>query len=130
MTSSGSSDRSFGVVFAIVFALIGFWPLTAEASVHIWALFVSAGFLLVALIRPVLLATLNKLWTKFGFLLNKITSPVVLGVVFFLVITPFALVTRLFGRDVLRLAKDSGAKSYWIAREPAGPDPTSIKNQF
>ena len=130
MTPASSSDRSFGIVFAVVFAVISYWPLLGGTSVHIWALIVSTSFLLIAVIRPSLLAPLNRLWTKFGFLLNKITSPVILGVVFFLVITPFALVTRLFSRDVLLLAKNPGAKSYWIAREPAGPDPASIKNQF
>ena len=83
MTPSSSSDRSFGIVFAVVFAVISYWPLLGGTSVHIWALIVSTSFLLIAVIRPSLLAPLNRLWTKFGFLLNKITSPVILGVVFF-----------------------------------------------
>ncbi len=79
---------------------------------------------------PSLLAPLNRVWTKFGLLLHKVVSPIVLGVMFYLVITPTGLLMRLFGKDPLRLKFDGTAKSYWIPREPPGPKPDSIKDQF
>jgi predicted membrane metal-binding protein len=128
-----SSDRSFGNVFAVVFAIIGLWPVlfgdTARGA-RWWSLAIAAAFLAVALIRPEVLAPLNRLWTKFGLLLNRIVSPLVMGLLFFLVITPFALVMRLTGKDLLRLKRDPEAESYWIPREPPGPSPETIKNQY
>jgi len=130
MVESGSSDRSFGVVFAVVFAAIGAWPLFESGAPRTWALIVSAAFLLFAVARPSTLAPLNRVWTKFGLLLSKFTNPIVLGLVYFLVLTPFAVAIRLFGRDALRLKADAAASTYWIERTPSGPTPQSIKNQF
>ncbi len=130
MVESGSSDRSFGVVFAVVFAAIGAWPLFESAAPHTWPLIVSTAFLLFAVVRPSTLAPLNRVWTKFGLLLSKFTNPIVLGLVYFLVLTPFAVAIRLFGRDALRLKADAAASTYWIERTPSGPTPQSIKNQF
>ncbi|CAN7181489.1 SxtJ family membrane protein [Bosea sp. LjRoot237] len=126
----GSSDRSFGFVFAAVFALIGLYSAWYSGKAWPWLGLVAAGFLAVALIRPAVLAPLNKLWMKFGLLLAMIINPVVLGILFFLVFTPMAFVARLVGKDFLRLKKQPEAKSYWIVRDPPGPEPVSMKDQF
>jgi hypothetical protein len=126
----GSSDRSFGVVFAIVFTLVGVFPLLFGGAVQPWALGVGAAFLVVALAVPRLLAPLNRLWLRFGLLLHRIVSPVVLGIMFFVVITPMGVVMRAFGWDPLRLKLDRDAASYWIDRSPPGPSPESLADQF
>ena len=125
-----SSDRSFGVVFTVVFLIIGLWPLLSGATPRLWALAVAAGFLAAALIRPSVLAPLNRLWTKFGLLLHKITNPIIMGLVFFLAVTPTALIMMALGKDPLRRKIDKNATSYWIRRDPPGPAPESMKNQF
>ena len=126
----GSSDRSFGVVFAVVFALIGLLPLVSGGAVRMWSLAVGAAFLLVALAFPSVLAPLNRLWLRFGLLLHKIVSPLVLGIMFFLVITPMGVLMRAFGKDLLRLKLDRQLASYWIERTPPGPPPESLRDQF
>lgn len=129
-TVKTSSDRFFGLTFFVVFLLIALWPLLWGRPLRLPALGVAAVFLAVALIRPVLLAPLNKLWLKFGALLHAITSPIILGVMFYLVITPIGLFMRLFGKDFLRLRRDPACQSYWIRREPPGPDKNSLHRQF
>jgi hypothetical protein len=126
----GSSDRSFGVVFAVVFLVVAFWPLIGGAQPRWWAAGVAAAFGLVAALRPALLAVPNRLWLKFGLLLGAIVAPVALGVVFYLVIAPIGAMMRLTGKDPLRLRRDPGAASYWISRDPPGPPPDSMGNQF
>ncbi len=126
----GSSDRSFGIVFAVVFALIGLLPLVFGHPVRLWALAIGAGFLVVALVVPRVLSPLNRLWLRFGLLLHKIVSPLVLGIMFFLVITPIGLLMRAVGKDLLRLKFDKRSSSYWIERLPPGPPPESLKDQF
>ena len=126
----GSSDRSFGVVFAVVFLLIAAWPLWHGESPRWWALVGSALFAVVALMKPALLAGLNRQWLKLGMLLGKIISPIALGLLFYGVVTPIGVVLRLAGKDPLRLKFDRGAGSYWIRREPPGPSPDSMTNQF
>lgn len=126
----GSSNRSFGVVFAVVFAVIGLWPLIGAGPVRLWALAVSLVFLLLAFIAPKTLAPLNRLWLKFGLLLHKVVNPVIMAVMFFLVITPTALVVRLIGKRLLQTSFDREAASYWIERDPPGPDPADMQNQF
>jgi len=128
--TEGSSDRSFGFVFAAVFALIGLYNAWHHGRAWPWLALIAAGFLAVALIRPAVLAPLNRLWMKFGLLLAMIINPIVLGILFFLVFTPMAFVARLVGKDFLRLKKQPGAKSYWIVRDPPGPEPVSMKDQF
>lgn len=125
-----SSDRSFGFVFAAVFALIGLYNAWHAGKAWPWLALVAAGFLALALIRPAVLAPLNTLWMKFGLLLAAIVNPIVLGILFFLVFTPMAFVARLVGKDFLRLKKQPEAKSYWIVRDPPGPEPVSMKDQF
>ena len=97
---------------------------------RLWALGLSAVFLLLALVAPKILAPANRAWTKFGLLLHKIVSPIALGILFFGVVTPTGFVMRLLGKDLLRQRFDRSAKSYWIARTPPGPDAESLKNQF
>lgn len=126
----GSSDRSFGVVFTIVFVIIACWPLMFGGGLRWWAAAVAAAFALTALLKPTLLAGLNKAWLKFGLLLGKIVSPIALGVLFYLVFTPIGALMRLTGKDPLRLKRDGGAASYWVDRDPPGPPPGSMTNQF
>lgn len=126
----GSSDRSFGLVFAAVFAIVAGWPLFHGETLRWWAAGLAAIFALVALVKPALLAGLNRWWLKLGILLGKIVSPIALGLVFYGVITPLGIVMSLTGKDPLRLKLEPGSDSYWIAREPPGPPPDSMTNQF
>ena len=126
----GSSNRSFGVVFTVFFLIVGTLPLLRSGGVRVWALGVSAAFILVAMAMPKLLAPLNAVWMKFGLLLHRIVSPIVLGLLFFLTMTPIALFLRARGKDLLRLRRDPTAKTYWIERDPPGPPPETMTNQF
>ncbi len=126
----GSSDRAFGIVMAVVFAIIGAWPLLSEGPPRWWAVIAAVLLGGLALLRPAWLAPLNRLWFKFGLLLNKITSPLVMGLLFYGVMTPYAYVLRWLGKDLLRLRLDPSADNYWIERKPPGPAPESIKHQF
>jgi Saxitoxin biosynthesis operon protein SxtJ len=126
----GSSDRAFGLVFAVVFLLIGSWPLIRGQAPHWWGVVVSATFGAIALLNPALLATLNRLWLKLGILLGRIISPIALGILFYCVLTPVGVVMRLMGKDPLCLKRDADADTYWILREPPGPPPDSMTNQF
>lgn len=124
------APRGFGIVFAAVFAVIGLWPLTDGEGVRAWALAVAAVFLALALIRPSLLAPLNRIWLGLGAVLHRVVNPLVMGLMFFAVITPTALLLRLMGKDLLRRRFSLAADSYWIPREPPGPEPQSMRNQF
>ena len=126
----GSSDRSFGFVISGAFLVIATLPLLHGESPRWWASGVAVVFALVAAMKPVLLSGLNRLWGKLGVLLSKVVSPIVLAVLFYSVLTPVGALMRLTGKDPLRLKHDSGAKSYWIPREPPGPPPDSMTNQF
>jgi len=126
----GSSDRSFGVVFAIVFFLIAAWPLMDGATPRWWAGAIGVVFAIVTVVKPTLLAGLNRLWLKFGILLGKVVSPIALGILFFGVLAPIGVLMRLVGKDPLRLKHDAAAASYWIPRKPPGPPPDSMTNQF
>ena len=126
----GSSDRSFGLVFAGVFLVVAGWPLFYREWPRWWALVVAVVFALVAIRRPALLRHLNRLWTKLGLLLGKIVSPIALGILFYGVVAPIGVLVRLAGKDPLHLKLDSKADSYWIPRKPPGPPPDSMTNQF
>ena len=123
-----SSDRGFGFVFAVVFALIGCWPFLYWEPPRWWALAIAAAFGLIALIRPQILHPLNRLWLALGRLLHKVVSPLVMGLIFFATVTPTGWIMRLLGKDVLSLKRRPDLKSYWIKREPSGQE--SMKNQF
>ncbi|MBF0311333.1 MAG: hypothetical protein HQL56_17595 [Magnetococcales bacterium] len=126
----GGSDRSFGLVFAAVFVLVGLFPLWHGMDPRWWALAGSGLFLGAALAFPRQLAPLNRLWTRFGALLHRLTTPLILGVIFFLVVTPIGLIMRLFGKNPLALQVDRTATSYWILRKPPVADVKSMKFPF
>ena len=121
-----SSNRSFGIVFFIVFLLIALYPLTYSEEIRVWSATISFIFLVLGLFNSKILTPLNKLWFKFGIFLGKIISPIIMGIIFFLVVTPIGLLMRLLGKDLINL-KYNNNKSYWI--EKKGPK-SKMKNQF
>ena len=121
-----SSNRSFGIVFFVVFLIISLYPIINNESIRLWSLIISLIFLILGIFNSSLLSPLNKLWFKFGIFLGKIISPVIMGIIFFLVVTPIGIIMRLIGKDVLNL-KYNNSKSYWI--EKTGPK-SKMKNQF
>jgi len=123
-------DRSFGFVFTAFFAIVGLWPLIHGDSPRGWSIALAVAFLLAALIRPILLAPLNRAWMAFGRLLHSVTTPIILGFLFLAVVTPTALLMRLLRKVPLQLRFDSAARSYWIQRTPPGPAPDSMNRQF
>ena len=125
------SDRKFGLVMIVAFAVVGLLPLLRpEPVARLWALVIACVFGALTLIAPRVLHPLIVLWMRFAWVLNKIVSPVVLGVLFFGTVLPMGLFLRARGKDLLRLKLDRTAPSYWIARDPPGPDPTTMKDQF
>ena len=120
------TNKNFGIVFSIVFLIIALFPLINDENLRIWSLIVSTIFLFLGLINSKILTPLNNIWFKFGLLLGKVVSPVIMGVIFFLVVTPIAFIMRLVGKDLLNL-KFNKQKSYWI--EKTGPK-SNMKNQF
>jgi len=129
-TVKTSSDRFFGLTFFVVFLIIALLPLLSRGAVRPVVLGIALAFLAVSLAAPAWLAPLNRLWLKIGELLHRITSPIILGVMFFGVITPIGFLMRLAGKDLLRMKFDPHCTSYWIRREPPGPEKTSLKRQF
>ena len=125
-----SSDRSFGIVFAVVFALVGLYPLLSGGTPRLWALGVSAVFLILALAWQSALSPFNKLWARFGLLLHHVVNPVVMALLFFTTVLPIGLLMRLVGKDLLKLKRDPAARSYWIERKPPGPAPETMIHQF
>ena len=121
-----SSSRSFGLVFFIFFLIFSFYPLYFDNSLNIWTLILSIIFLILGLINSRILTPLNILWFKFGMLLGRIISPIIMGMVFFFVVTPTGLLMKLFNKDLLRLKKKD-TKSYWITKSN---EKSSMKNQF
>ena len=124
-----SSDRSFGIVFLLVFLALGIWMVLGNHPEG-WLFLAGSVILVVTLARPSILGPLNRAWFKFGLLLGQVVNPLILGVVFFLVITPTAVIRRLLGKDSLRLKSKPSLESYWIDRNPLGPKPSSMTKQF
>jgi hypothetical protein len=124
------SERSFGLVFTVVFLIIALWPLIHWQAPRTWALAIAALFGLAAFMAPRVLRPLNRLWFRFGLVMHRIMSAVILTALFFLTVLPIGLIYRLLGKDPLRLKIDRRQSSYWIAREPPGPPPDSMANQF
>ena len=120
------SNRNFGIVFFIVFLIIALWPILKQNEIRIWSLIISFIFFVLGLINSKLLAPLNKLWFKFGILLGNIIAPIVMGIVFFLVVTPTGLIMRIFRKDILKLKKNN-KDSYWIDKDNTN---NSMRNQF
>ena len=125
-----SSERSFGIVFSLLFLIIGLFPLLSGNNIRLWSLIVAVAFFVVALGFPRILCPLNALWFKFGILLGKIMSPIILGLVFLISIVPIGLIMRGLGKDILNIRLDKTKESYWIDRTPSGPKKESMKNQF
>jgi hypothetical protein len=126
----GGSDRHFGLLVGGALIVIGLWPLWHHLGVRWWALAIGLTFGLIALMAASLLAPLKRVWMKFGWLLGRVVSPIVMGALLYLVITPVGLLQRLFGRDPLHLKWDPKAATYWQFRQPPGPEPDSMINQF
>ena len=112
-----SSNRSFGILFFLVFLGFGLWPLTKEMSPNIYLIIISAIFLILGLLNSKLLSPLNNLWIKFGEILGKVIAPIVMAVVYFLILTPISLLVRLFGKDLIGMKFSNNIKSYWIKRK-------------
>ena len=123
--TSKKNNITFGILFFIFFLIIGLYPLKSDDVVRIWSVILSLVFLIITIIRPNLFTFLNKLWIKFGILLGKIISPIVMGLVFFFVVTPIGVLVRILKKDVMGLKR--GGSSYWINREDKLQ---SMKKQF
>ena len=121
-----SSNRSFGIVFFVVFLIVAIYPLIKNGDLRLWPLIISIIFLILGLINSKLLTPLNKLWFKFGIFLGRLMSPIIMGIIFFFVVTPIGLLLRIIGKDILNLKKNN-SKSYWIKKN--GPISKMI-NQF
>jgi hypothetical protein len=121
------SNRNFGLVFFFVFLIVGLWPLLNGGPFRIWSIVIAIIFLILGLMNSKLLTPLNKLWFKFGLFLGTIVSPFVMGIIFFLVITPIGFVMRAIGKDLLNIKLDSKKKSYWINRVKTK---STMKQQF
>jgi len=121
------SNRNFGLVFFFVFLIVGLLPLLKEEPFRIWSIVIAIIFLIFGIMNSKLLTPLNKLWFKFGLFLGSIVSPIVMGIVFFLVITPTGFVMKIMGKDLLNKKKDNDKKSYWINRSKTK---STMKQQF
>jgi hypothetical protein len=126
----GGSDRNFGLLLGAALMVIGLWPLWRHHDIRWWAVGLALAFGVTAMAAPGVLSPLKRIWMKFGWLLGRVVSPVVLGALLYLVVTPVGLLQRLFGRDPLHLKWDRDAKTYWQFRRPPGPRPDSMTNQF
>ena len=122
-----SSNRNFGLVFFIVFLIVALWPLKYEEDIRLWSLVLSIIFFILGILNSQLLTPLNKLWFKFGMFLGLIVSPIVMGIIYFLVVTPIGIFMRLLGKDSLKISKAKNASTYWIKRDKQH---ISMKKQF
>jgi len=120
------TNRNFGIVFFIVFLIISFWPLLKSENIKYWSLVVSVIFFILALLNSKILTPLNKVWMKFGFILGKIVSPIVMGFIFFFVVTPTGIIMRVLGKDLLNLKKNN-QNTYLIKKDNKN---NNMKNQF
>ena len=121
-----SSNKSFGIVFFIVFLIISLYPLVNQENIRIWSLIISGIFLVLGSINSKLLLPLNKIWFKIGIFLGNLIAPIVMGIVYFMVVTPTGLIMRLLGKDLLNLKKNN-KDTYWIDKDNSNND---LKNQF
>ena len=123
-----SSNRSFGVVFFVVFLIISLYPLLNQESIRVWSLIISFIFLFLGILNSILLSPLNYIWFKFGLFLGKFISPLVMGIVYFIVVFPTFLLIKLFKKNYLNLKYDNSKESYWITNE--SDEDKNMKNQF
>lgn len=126
----GGSDRSFGLVFAGFFAVVAAWSWWRSGTWLPYALGLAVLFGVAAVLAPRVLGPLNRLWMRFGLLMSKVMNPIILGIMFYGVMLPIGLLLRWKGKDLLRLKLDPAASSYWIEREPPGPPPDTMRNQY
>jgi len=124
------SNRSFGTLFVVVFGLFGAYSWWRGGAAYPWAFGLSALTLVVTLAKPDWLTPANRAWMKLAELLNRVVSPVVLGVMFYGLFAPTAWVMRLAGRDAMKRRFEPAARTYWVERDPPGPDPAGLPNQF
>ena len=122
-----SSNRSFGLVFFVVFLAIALWPLKSGEEFRLWSLVLSIIFFILGVLNSKLLTPLNRLWFKLGMFLGSIVSPIVMGIVYFIVVTPTGVFMRLLGKDLLKTSKEKYTSTYWIKRDKIR---TSMKKQF
>ena len=120
------SNKSFGIVFAVVFSLIALWPLLKGNEIRLWSLIISVIFLTLGLLNSKILTPLNKLWFKLGIFLGNFIAPIIMGIIFFFVVTPTGIIMKLLGKDLIRLKKNN-EDSYWIKKKDIK---SSMKNQF
>ena len=120
------SNKSFGIVFSIVFLVIAFWPMLNGNEINYWSLAISIVFLILGLINSKILTPLNKIWFKFGILLGNVVGPIVMGIIFFLIVTPTSIIMKLLGKDLLKLKKNNN-NSYWIEKNN---QKSKMKNQY
>ncbi len=121
-----SSNRNFGIVFFLFFLIIGMYPLFKDQDIRIWSILISIVFLILGLLNSKFLTPLNKIWFIFGIFLGKIVSPIILGIIFFFVVTPIGLFMKILGKDLIDL-KFNNSKSYWIEKKG---EKSKMKNQF
>ena len=124
------SNRAFGLIFAGIFFVIAAYPLIHGAGFRQWALIVAAIFAVPALLFPIVLTPLNRLWVKFGLLMHTIINPILMGLVFFIAVLPTGILVKLFGKDPMNRKFDSQADSYWISRDKESLSKESFTNQF
>ena len=122
-----SSNRNFGIVFFFVFLIISLWPVANDNALRIWSIFVAITFLILGLMNSKLLTPLNILWFKFGMFLGFVVAPIVMGIIFFLVITPTGFIMKTMGKDLLNNKYDKKKASYWINRDKPK---STMKQQF
>ena len=114
---SQSSNRSFGLVFFIVFLIVGLWPLKNNENLNYYFILISCLFLILGLTNSRLLSPLNKIWIKFGEVLGSIIAPAIMGIVYFIFLTPLSLIVKIFGKDLLNIKLNKKINSYWIKRK-------------
>ena len=122
-----NSNRNFGLVFFIIFLILGLWPITNGEEIRIWLILLAFIFLILGIMESKLLSPFNRLWFKFGIMLGAIVAPIVMGAIFFIVVTPIGIVMSIIGKDLLNKKHDKKKETYWIKRiKPTG----SMKRQF
>ena len=122
-----NSDRNFGLVFFIIFLILGLWPITNAEEIRIWLILLAFIFLILGIMESKLLSPLNRLWFKFGMMLGAIVAPIVMGAIFFIVVTPIGIVMSIIGKDLLNKKHDKKKETYWITRRTSIG---SMKRQF
>ena len=125
-----SSDRAFGLVFSLVFAVVAFFPLTAGNDPRLWSIGLALAFMLISFIRPRILSPLNRMWRRFALFQARLMQPLWMAIIFFVAVTPTAILLRVFKPDSLNLKWDASAQTYWKKRSDGPFDPKTMRNQY